>query len=301
MKEPYSGRIDGDKMYGRGASDMKSGIIAMAYAMIAIKRSGFVPPGDIVLSAVIGEEYGSFGATHYVKHSRMTDYGICGEPTGLKIATAQKGLHWFEFNVPGKRIHSSVSSQGINALKRLNTLMTLINEKLEPALKKRTHRLLGSSLVNLGKVWGGEQPNVVPGEAHLQIERRYIPGETLESVMRELDEIVAECNAGFDGYPITYDHMPYSLLVKKTPMDVPVEHPVVQGMLKSGKEVLGVEPEIFGAPFWGDAGVLNDAGVTTLLFGPGEVEDAHTAMEHVSITKVHKAAKVYAALPFFLG
>ncbi|OHD77236.1 MAG: hypothetical protein A3J97_09635 [Spirochaetes bacterium RIFOXYC1_FULL_54_7] len=301
MTEPFSGRIDGDTMYGRGTSDMKSGIIAMAYAMIAIKRSGYKPPGDVVLSAMVGEEYGSFGATHYVKHSKLTDYGVCGEPTGLKIATAQKGLHWFEFNVPGRRIHSSVSSQGINALKRLNQLMTLINEKLEPSLKKRTHHLLGSSLVNLGKAWGGEQPNVVPGEAHLQIERRYIPGETLKSVMVELDEIVAECNKGYDGYPISYESMPYSLLVTKTPMDIPVEHPIVQGMLAAGKSVLGEQPDIFGAPFWGDAGVLSDAGVTTLLFGPGEVSDAHTANEHVSLENVFKAAKIYAALPFLLG
>ena len=283
MTEAFSGRIDGDNLYGRGASDMKSGIIAMAYAMIAIKRSGYMPPGDVVLSAVVGEEYGSFGATHYVKHSKLTDYGVCGEPTGLKIASAQKGLHWFEFNVPGRRIHSSVSSQGINALKRLNQLMSLINEKLEPALKKRTHHSLGSSLVNLGKAWGGEQPNVVPGEAHLQIERRYIPGETLKSVMAELDDIVSECNKGYDGYPITYESMPYSLLVTKTPMDIPAEHPIVQGMLAAGASVLGEKPEIIGAPFWGDAGVLSDAGVTTLLFGPGEVRDAHTANEHVSL------------------
>jgi len=301
MTEPFSGRIDGDLMYGRGTSDMKSGIIAMAYAMIAIKRSGYAPPGDLVLSAVVGEEYGSFGATHYVKHSTLTDYGVCGEPTGLKIATAQKGLHWFEFNIPGRRIHSSVSSQGINALKRLNQLMTHINEKLEPSLENRRHRLLGASLVNLGKVWGGEQPNVVPGDAHLQIERRYIPGETLKSVMAELDEIVAECNKGYDGYPITYESMPYSLLVSKTPMDVPVEHPIVQGMLAAGKTVLGEKPAIFGAPFWGDAGVLSDAGVTTILFGPGEVSDAHTANEHVSLENVFKAAMMYAALPFLLG
>lgn len=301
MTEAFSGRIDGDTMYGRGTSDMKSGIIAMAYAMIAIHRSGYTPPGDLVLSAVVGEEYGSFGATHYVKHSKLTDYGVCGEPTGLKIATAQKGLHWFEFNIPGRRIHSSVSSQGINALKRLNQLMTCINTKLEPSLQARTHRLLGSSLVNLGKVWGGEQPNVVPGDAHLQIERRYIPGETLKSVMSELDDIVAECNKGYDGYPITYESMPYSLLVSKTPMDVPAGHPIVQAMQCAGKAVAGEEPAIIGAPFWGDAGVLSDAGVTTILFGPGEVSDAHTKNEHVSLENVYQAAKMYALLPFFLG
>ncbi|PKL07184.1 MAG: hypothetical protein CVV53_00755 [Spirochaetae bacterium HGW-Spirochaetae-9] len=299
--EPFSGRIDGDFMYGRGACDMKSGIIAMAYAMIAIKRSGITPPGDVVLTAVAGEEYGSFGATHYVKHNVLTDYGICGEPTSMKIGAAQKGLHWFEFTIPGKRIHSSVSAQGINALKRANQLMTLINEKLEPELKNRKHRLLGSSLVNLGKIWGGEQPNVVPGEAHLQIERRYIPGETLQSVTAELQQIVDICNKGYENYPITFTSMPYSLLVSKTPMDVPADNPIVQAMLAAGKTVLNETMEIVGVPFWGDAGVLNDAGVTTILFGPGEVSDAHTAHERVSLTDVHKAAKMYAALPFLLN
>jgi len=299
--EPFSGRIEGDYMYGRGACDMKSGIIAMAYAMIAIKRSGITPPGDVVLSAVVGEEYGSFGARHYVKHSPLTDYGVCGEPSSMKLGSAQKGLHWFEFTIPGKRIHSSVSSQGINALKRMNQLMTLINENLEPKLKKRTHKLLGSSLVNLGKAWGGEQPNVVPGEAHLQIERRYIPGETLQSVTAELQEIVDACNQGYENYPITFTSMPYSLLVSKTPMDVPEENQLVQAMLEAGKIVLGEKMEIVGLPFWGDAGVLNDAGVTSILFGPGEVSDAHSAHERVSLTDVYNAAKVYAALPFLLN
>ncbi len=301
MQDAFSGKIEGDLMYGRGASDMKSGIICMAYAMIAMKRAGLTPAGDVVLSAVAGEEYGSIGCTQYVKRSKLTDYGVCGEPTGLKIASAQKGLHWFEFSIPGRRIHSSVSSQGINALKRLNELMTKISGDLEPRLKQRTHALLGHSLVNMGKVWGGEQPNVVPGDAHLQLERRYIPGETLKSVMAELDEIVAECNKGYDGYPITYDSMPYSLLVSKTPMDVPADHPIVRGMRAAGEAVLGTAPEIFGAPFWGDAGVLNDSGVITILFGPGEVEDAHTAHEKVNLTNVYKAAKVYAALPFMLN
>ena len=301
MKDPFSGKIEGDYIYGRGASDMKSGIFAMAYAMIAIKRSGIVPPGDLVLSAVAGEEYGSFGATHYVKHNVLTDYGVCGEPTSMKIGSAQKGLHWFEFTIPGKRIHSSVSSQGINALKRLTKLITLINQKLEPELKKRTHPLLGPSMVNLGKVWGGEQPNVVPGEAHLQIERRYIPGETLESVTEELQELVDECNVGYEDYKITFDSMPYSLLVRKTPMDIPAEHPIVQTMLSAGELVLDKKMEIFGVPFWGDAGVLHDSGVTTILFGPGEVSDAHTANERVNLTNVYKAAKIYAAMPFLLN
>lgn len=301
MEDPYSGRIVGDDLYGRGACDMKGGIIAMAYAMIAIKRSGLIPKGDIVLSAMIGEEYGSDGATYYAKHTKLTDYGICGEPTDMKIGSAQKGLHWFQFDIPGRRTHSSVSSTGINALKRLNELMTCINEDMEPKLKGRTHPLLGPSLVNLGKAWGGEQPNVVPGDAHLQVERRYIPGETLESVKAELDEAVKKCNDGYgEEYAITYESMPYSLKVSKTPMDIPEGHPIVQGMKKAGMEVLGEEPEIFGVPFWGDAGVLYDAGCDCILFGPGSIKDAHSKCEKVSLSNVYQAAKIYAALPFVL-
>ena len=301
MEDPYSGKIVGDDLYGRGACDMKGGIIAMAYAMIAIKRAGLIPKGDIVLSAMIGEEYGSDGATYYAKHARLTDYGICGEPTDMKIGSAQKGLHWFQFDIPGRRTHSSVSATGINALKRLNELMTCINEELEPKLKERTHPLLGSSLVNLGKAWGGEQPNVVPGDAHLQVERRYIPGETLESVKAELDEAVKKCIKGYDEvFAITYESMPYSLKVSKTPLDIPEGHPIVQGMKKAGREVLGEEPEIFGVPFWGDAGVLYDAGCDCILFGPGSIKDAHSKCEKVSLRNVYQACKIYAVLPFVL-
>lgn len=301
MENPYSGEIVGDNLYGRGACDMKGGIIAMVYAMIAIKRAGLVPKGDIVLSAVIGEEYGSDGSTYYAKHAKLTDYGICGEPTDMRIGSAQKGLHWFEFDIPGRRTHSSVSSTGINALKRLNGLMTCINEDMEPKLKERTHPLLGSSLVNLGKAWGGEQPNVVPGDAHLQVERRYIPGETLESVKAEIDEAIKKCNEGYDKeYKITYESMPYSLKVSKTPMDIPENHPIVQGMKKAGREVQEEELEIFGVPFWGDAGVLYDAGCDCILFGPGSIKDAHSKCEKVSLNNVYQAAKIYAVLPFVL-
>lgn len=301
MEDPYSGKIVGDDMYGRGACDMKAGVIAMTYAMIAIKRAGIVPKGDIVLSAMVGEEYGSYGANHYVKNNKLTDYGICGEPTDMKIGTAQKGLHWFEFNIPGRRVHSSVSDTGINALKRLNQLMSCITDELEPKLNARIHPLLGPSLVNLGKVWGGEQPNVVPGDAHLQIERRYLPGETRATVEAELDEIVAKCNEGYDEeYAITYESMPYSLRTSKTAMHIPDDHPIVQGMKKAGQEVMGEEMEIFGVPFWGDAGVLYDAGVDCILFGPGSIKDAHSKTEKVSLTNVYKAAQIYAVLPFVL-
>ena len=301
MEDPYSGKIIEDDLYGRGACDMKAGIIAMAYAMIGIKRSGLIPKGDIVLSAVVGEEYGSYGANHYVRNNSLPAYGICGEPTDMKIATAQKGLHWYEFRIPGRRVHSSVSDTGINAILRLNEFLTCIQQELLPKLEKRVHPLLGKSLINLGKVWGGEQPNVVPGEVFVQLERRYLPGETRASVEAELDEIVKMCNRNYEKeYEITYKSMPYSLRTSKTPLDIPKDHPIVRGMEAAGKEVIGDVPEIIGVPFWGDAGVLFDAGVDCILFGPGSIADAHSKNEKVNLTNVYHAAQMYAVLPFVL-
>ena len=299
MKEPFSGKIENGVLYGRGSCDMKSGIIAMAYAMIAIKRSGIALPGDLVLSAVVGEEYGSYGSRDYVKRNVLTDYGVCGEPTGLCIGSAQKGLHWFEFTIPGKRTHSSVPSEGVNALDRLAKVMTYITENVEPELRKRTHPLLGSSLINMGKVWGGEQPNVVPGEAYLQLERRHIPGETQVDLEAEMQRIADACKLDDPAYDITFKSMPYSIRIPKTPMHVPDTHPVVQSAIKAGAK-LGFELPVIGVPFWGDAGVLYDAGVPCILFGPGQIKDAHSANECVLLDDVYKAAKVYALIPFCL-
>ncbi len=299
MQDAFSGKIENGEMWGRGASDMKSGIIAMAYALVAIKRSGITPPGDVVLSAVVGEEYGSYGARHYVANSPLTDYGICGEPTNLRIGTAQKGLHWYEFHFPGKRIHSSVSSQGVNAIKRVNKFINAIETDLEPKLAERKHPLLGPSLINLGKIWGGEQPNVVPGDTWLQLERRYIPGETRATVEAELDELIKKIDLEDPQFGITYESMPYSLRVSKTPLDIPEEHPIVQAT-KDAFKVLDMDSEIMGVPYWGDAGVLNDAGVDCILFGPGRISDAHSPTERVVVDDVVTAAKVYALIPFFL-
>jgi acetylornithine deacetylase or succinyl-diaminopimelate desuccinylase len=301
MKTPYSGKIVDGKLYGRGACDMKSGIIAMAYAMIAIKRSGVSLPGDLVLSAMVGEEYGSYGARDYVKRNSttLTDYGVCGEPTDLRIGSAQKGLHWFEFTIPGKRTHSSVPNEGVNALKRLTKVMAYIADELEPGLAQRVHPLLGPSLVNMGKAWGGEQPNVVPGEAFLQVERRHIPGETQADLEAEMQRVADACSIGDPAYEITFKSMPYSVRCPKTPMHVPDEHPIVQSAKKAGIE-LGLDLPIIGVPFWGDAGVLFDAGVPCILFGPGRVKDAHSATECVVLEDVYKAAQVYALMPFCL-
>jgi acetylornithine deacetylase/succinyl-diaminopimelate desuccinylase len=177
--------------------------------------------------------------------------------------------------------------------------MTLINEELEPKLRARAHPLLGSSLVNLGKVWGGEQPNVVPGDAHLQIERRYIPGETLSEVIAELQELADKLKLDDPQYDITFESMPYSLLCSKTPMHIPDRHPIVQAAKRAGQK-LGKNYDIIGVPYWGDAGVLYDAGVDCILFGPGKIADAHSATECVDLDDVWEAAKVYAMMPFFL-
>lgn len=302
MEDPCSGRIEGDTLYGRGASDMKSGLAAMIFAMIAIKRSGLVPKGDIILSAVTNEEYGSDGAKHYAANYELPDYGVCAEPTGMKLAASQKGLHWFDFTIPGKSVHSGAAETGINAIDRLNELISCLNTTLKPVLEKRIHPLLGASKMNYGKVWGGDQPNVVPGEAHLQLERRFLPGETIDTVRAELDEVVRLCNRGYaPEYAIRYESMPYSIETPKTAMEVPADHPVVLGMLSAAKEVLGKEPELFGIPFWGDAGILYDAGVSCILFGPGNVEDAHSPEEKVSLENVYLAAKIFAALPYMIN
>lgn len=300
MPDAFSGKIVGDRIYGRGVCDQKAGIVSMAYALVALKRSGLPLPGDVVLAAVVGEEYESCGTQHFVKHGPKTDFGVVSEPTGLGIGIAHKGIEWMSVRIPGRSIHSSVSEKGVNAIKRANQLMNLITQALEARLQSRLHPLVGKSLVNLGRIVGGEQPNVVPGECELQLERRYLPGESLDSVYAELQELVDRCQ--LPDYPelnLEMSTMPYSKRCARVPLDTPADSPIVSALKAAGDRV-GQSLEVVGLPYWCDAAVMARAGIPTVVFGPGDISQAHSANENASLNSVYIATQVFTALPFVL-
>jgi len=190
--EPFGAEVKDGYIWGRRTSDMKGPIASMLIAMLAIKRSNYKMKGNIIFTGVLGEEEQSDGTEALVKSGIKADGAIVGEPSNYEYALGHRGLEWIEIKIKGKAAHGGVPHLGINAISKAAKLITRIEEKLMPKLEERYNEFMGPSILNFGRIEGGSQPSTVADSCSIQIDRRYIPGESVESVFNELQEIIDE-------------------------------------------------------------------------------------------------------------
>ena len=181
MPAPFSGHIEGNRLYGRGAYDMKGSLAAAIVALQSLPPL----PGDVYLAAVADEEFASLGTEEVLRHFRP-DAAIVTEPTGLDLCLAHKGFAWFEITVPGRAAHGSRVDLGIDAnLAALPLLQHLA--QLDHELRARPpHPLLGPPSLHLATIHGGTAWSTYAASCTLQIERRLLPGETAAQALAEL-------------------------------------------------------------------------------------------------------------------
>ncbi len=288
--EPFNGYVEDGKFWGRGSVDMKGGLASMLYAMILLKRQGFKPKGSVQLIGTVGEECptNSDGAFALRSKGKFADIAIVGEATSLNIAAAHKGTMSLEIIIKGKAAHSSNPSLGDNAIYKAVDLISLIKDKLLPELDKRSHPLCGKATLNVGVIEGGIQNNIVPDKCKFSLNRRYIPGEEENQI---IDEIVN-----------LWKELPYNIndleikVLKETenriPMETNIDDPLVIKLLESCKRQC-LDSVINGANYWTDGAHLRVAGIPTVVFGPGDIAQAHAAVEYIDIASMEKAVYVY--------
>ena len=192
MQDPHSGLVENGVLHGRGACDMKGPLAAMLAAFIAIKRSNIRLKGDLIFAAVIDEEEMGKGVDYLALHGPFADGAVIGEPTSLRLALGHKGLEWIRVEVFGKKVHGGKMEEGINAIAMAGRLIGAIEQQYAPMIRERVHPLLGHPTINIGRIEGGDQPSTVPGSCTLEIDRRWIPGESLEQVYQELWDIILD-------------------------------------------------------------------------------------------------------------
>ncbi len=288
---PFEGAIKDGRMYGRGACDMKSGITAAAIAAKDLRDGGARLRGDLVLQFVIGEECGEPGTRHLVVDKGIAgDYAIVLEPTQLRIATAQRGLAWFEIAIEGKAAHAGTPYMGVNAVSKAMKAVEAL-ERYHRRLARKRHKLLGSPTCTVTKMDGGIKENVVPPSCRMVIDRRMIPGELQSTVQSELVETLSK---------IAKKDRQFKFDVKQiggfTASEVPRDIPLVRALERNLKDIAGVRPKIWGTPFGSDVrNFVNDAKVPAVTFGPGNIENAHCFDEYVEIGEVVRCAKVLIA------
>ena len=293
---PFEGVVADGRLWGRGAADMKGAVAAILEAAAILRRAGLKLQGSLVVQAVADEEMlGELGTRYLVDqgHARA-DAAICGEPTGLQPMVAARGILWVELTTLGRSCHASTPHLGINAIVKMSKLVRALDGMPLTA----RHPLLGSPTLSVSTISGGTKTNVVPDRCAITVDRRLIPGETAGEALEQLSRLVRELQASDPQLQVEW-----RVLEEAEPSEIPPSEPIVQSALRA-RSLLGLEPgEVGGMPASTDARFLiHQAGVPTLILGPGELAQAHTVNESLSIEELKLGALLYAAiLCDFLG
>ena len=274
MAHPHGARVEGDRLHGRGAYDMKAGLAAALVAARDAARDGLA--GEVVVAAVADEEHASLGVQEALRHVRA-DAAIVTEPTELELVVAHKGFVWSEVAVVGRAAHGSRPHLGIDAIAKMGPVLTRLGE-LDAALAAREHPLLGRGSVHASLIEGGAELSSYPARCVLRLERRTLPGETGAGVARELAELLDRCRAADP--ELTAEQ---STLLVREPFELDRGHELVGLVREAAAAATGGPPPIGGASYWADAAFIAAAGIPTVMFGPGG-EGAHAAEEWVSLS-----------------
>jgi acetylornithine deacetylase/succinyl-diaminopimelate desuccinylase family protein len=319
MPRPFDPHIVDGKLYARGACDMKAGLAAQLYAMIGLKRAGMQLAGDLIFTGVIAEEDGtSLGTLDVIENGPLPDMVVVAEPSDLAVIVAHKGFDYYRVEVEGVPTHSSRPSNGVSAVYHAARILTAIEERLVPGTLKRAHPLLGSAALNVGATLGyargeagtvlrqgpGVKPPgaIVPDTCTIYLDRRRIPGETLDLIKREFDVFMDEMRREIPGLKAQAHFTPgCEELPSHPPLDTDPNHPLVRDALRFAHEIAGVPQKPSGVPFWSDAALFNDMKkIPSIVFGPGNIGVAHSDTEHVPVDELLKATKINAALAIAL-
>jgi|LSQX01.2.fsa_nt_gb acetylornithine deacetylase len=279
---PFEPRIEDGRMFGRGSCDTKSSLAAMMIALARVAQ-GDPPPRTVELVAVVDEEYLHGGVARYLEDSGPVHCAVVGEPSKLRVVVAHKGALRTRVTTRGVSAHSSSPDNGVNAIYRMARAVLAL-EQLADSLRERTaHPLVGKPTLSVGTIAGGMAVNIVPELCQIMVDRRLIPGETPDGAFGEIA-------AALDGILEPGDDLTPTL--KDWPVETDRDAAIVE-IVRSAVRAIGGEDEPEGVPYCTDGCDFAERGVPLVVFGPGDIAQAHTAGEWVEIAQVEAAVDAY--------
>jgi succinyl-diaminopimelate desuccinylase len=285
----WGAEVEDGVLWGRGSADMKGPVAAALGAVAGLVRAGSPIAGSLELHLVADEERGELG-TKVLQREELLDADACivGEPSGMDLGLAERGGAFFIVTARGRAAHGSTPELGANAIEAIGRLVLSLRDALPPGA---VHPLVGRPTINASVVEGGHAANVVPDRCRLTIDRRTLPGETADDARAGLEALLSRLEAA-DPSGVRYS---VELFGASDPSEAPADAAIARILRSASIEERGVEPADIGFTGITDARFyINDAGVETVLFGPGDLRVAHTSHEHVRVDDLVVAARVYA-------
>jgi acetylornithine deacetylase len=289
MGDPFSGRIEDGRLYGRGAYDMKGSIAAILAAAKAVKDYKIPLKGDLILSFVADEEFESIGAQALVKKVKA-DAAIVAEPTGLNICTAHRGFGIWKITTTGKTAHGGNHHLGRDANMYAGLLMAELHKLSEKLPGERKHPLCGEASLHVPLVNGGRSLFIYSDACAIHVERRTLPGETRAGVEGEIDEIIHRLQSKHSGFRAETEPV-----IWRSPYEIDPSEPIVRDVSNALEKVTGQSPGIIGHTWWEDSAIFGDAGIETVVLGP-KGGGIHEDLEWVETDSVVALAEVFLAV-----
>jgi acetylornithine deacetylase len=280
LDEQLKPRLAGGRIFGRGACDTKGCIATMFGVLAKIAAKGARPAKtEIILAALVDEENFQLGSRHYAKHGERADLAIVGEPTQLEVISAHKGDVWLQLRTEGRSAHGATPHLGVSAVRSMARVVETLEGEYRDWIALRSHPLLGCPTINVGSIAGGRQPNIVPADCIISIDRRTLPGETEEGVKTEIGKFLAG-----RGWKVSFDNL---RTAPCPPLETDPGLPLVRELCRAARR-----RQTRGAHYFCDAAPLAAGGNPSVVFGPGDIAQAHTSNEWIAVDQIERAALV---------
>jgi acetylornithine deacetylase len=297
---PWSGTVREGRLYGRGSCDMKAGLTANLFAIRALQGLGFRPAGDVVFESVIGEESGGVGTLTTIVKGFAADAAIITEPTRLHVCPVQSGALTFRVRVPGRAIHACMKPKGVSAIEKFYLVLRAVEE-----LERRRHVEYRNPLyedpdniapINFGTLRAGDWPSTVPDELVAEGRFGVLPGESIAAARDAMASALGQAAANdpwLKEHPPQLEWFEGQFESGETRQD----SPIVACISECHSRTLGKAPLVQGVTYGSDLRLFtNHAHIPAVLYGPGDVANAHTVDEYVDLEEVIAATKVLALI-----